>query len=67
MDQILLKSLFVACDHSMLDVMHRINETAQGIAMLVDANECLLDIITDGDLRRAVLAGIEPAKSNHGT
>lgn len=59
MDPIQLKSLFVGSNDSMLQVMHRINETAQGIAILVDANECLLDIITDGDLRRAVLAGVD--------
>lgn len=59
MDPIQLKSLFVGRNDSLLQVMHRINETAQGIAMLVDANECLLDTITDGDLRRAVLAGVD--------
>src|SRR5579862_801657 len=59
MDPILLKSMFVRCDDSMFEVMRRINETAQGIAMLVDKEECLLDTITDGDLRRAVLTGID--------
>ena len=63
MDPILLRSLFVRRDSTMLEVMCRINETAQGIALLVDAWERLLDTITDGDLRRAVLAGVDLHKS----
>src|SRR5580692_1271171 len=63
MDPILLKSLFVKRDDTMLEIMCRINETAQGIALLVDAEERLLDTITDGDLRRAVLAGVDLHKA----
>jgi dTDP-glucose pyrophosphorylase len=62
MDPILLKSLFVEAGNAALEVMHRINETAQGIALVVDTQERLLDTITDGDLRRAVLAGVDLQK-----
>lgn len=54
-----LKMLFVSPDHSMLEVMRRINEAAQGIGLVVDAEGRLLDTVTDGDLRRAVLAGTD--------
>src|SRR5215467_7895776 len=54
-----LKRLFVFPDHTMLEVMQRINETAQGIGLVVDAEGRLLDTVTDGDLRRAVLAGTD--------
>jgi dTDP-glucose pyrophosphorylase len=57
-----LKRLFVSPQHSMLEVMQRINETAQGIGLVVDAEGRLLDTVTDGDLRRAVLAGIDLQK-----
>lgn len=52
-----LDRLFVSSQHTMLEVMRRINETAQGICLVLDAEGRLLDTITDGDLRRAVLAG----------
>src|SRR5215472_4907200 len=52
-----VKSLFVSPQHSMVEVMQRINETAQGICLVLDAEGRLLDTITDGDLRRAVLSG----------
>jgi len=52
-----LKSLFVSSSNTMLEVMQRINEAAQGISLVLDPDGRLLDTVTDGDLRRAVLAG----------
>ncbi len=43
----------------MLEVMARINENAKGIALVVDPEGRFLDTVTDGDLRRAVLAGLD--------
>ena len=57
-----LKSLFVSPGNTMLEVMQRINEAAQGISLVLDPEGCLLDTVTDGDLRRAVLAGINLLK-----
>jgi dTDP-glucose pyrophosphorylase len=37
--------------------METINRTARGIALVVDSDGRLLDTITDGDLRRAILNG----------
>lgn len=54
-----LKRLFIYPQQTMLEVMQRINETAQGIGLVVDAKGRLLDTVTDGDLRRAVLAGMD--------
>ena len=53
----ILDQLCVSAQHSMLEVMARVNENEQGIALVVDSERHLLDTITDGDLRRAVLAG----------
>ncbi len=54
-----LKLLFVSPHHTMLEVMQRINETAQGISLVLDSEGRLVDTVTDGDLRRAVLAGTD--------
>jgi dTDP-glucose pyrophosphorylase len=57
-----LQRLFVSPQHTMLEVMQRINETGQGISLVLDSCGRLLDTVTDGDLRRAVLAGIDLRK-----
>jgi len=57
-----LQRLFVSPQHTMLEVMQRINETAQGIGLVLDPEGRLVDTVTDGDLRRAVLAGIDLRK-----
>jgi dTDP-glucose pyrophosphorylase len=57
-----LQRLFVSPQQTMLEVMQRINETAQGIGLVLDSEGRLLNTVTDGDLRRAVLAGIDLRK-----
>jgi dTDP-glucose pyrophosphorylase len=57
-----LQRLFVSPQHTMLEVMQRINETGQGISLVLDSAGRLLDTVTDGDLRRAVLAGVDLQK-----
>jgi dTDP-glucose pyrophosphorylase len=54
-----LTALFVSPHQKMLEVMQRINETGQGISLVVDSEGRLIDTVTDGDLRRAVLAGTD--------
>ena len=54
-----LTALFASPDHTMLEVMQRINEIAQGISLVVDSEGRLVDTITDGDLRRRVFIGID--------
>ncbi len=47
------------------DVVHRIDKSRIGIALLVDDDRRLVATITDGDVRRAMLAGVnfgEPAR-----
>ena len=39
--------------------MERIDRGAKGIALVVDDGRCLIATLTDGDLRRAVLAGVD--------
>ena len=58
-----LTSLFVSPHHTMFEVMQRINETAQGISLVLDSKGRLVDTVTDGDLRRAVLRGTDLRRS----
>ncbi len=46
-------------DETLLQVMERINENGQGIALMVDGTGKLVATVTDGDLRRAILAGMD--------
>ena len=39
------------------EAMKRIDQTAQGIVLVVGEGRCLLGTVTDGDLRRAILRG----------
>jgi dTDP-glucose pyrophosphorylase len=52
-----IEDLLVRRDSTLLDVMRAITRGACGLAALVDDGGRLLGIMTDGDVRRAVLAG----------
>lgn len=57
MNNIELKSLFISPDRSIRVAMICIDRGSCGIALVVDQEGRLLGTITDGDVRRAVLAG----------
>ena len=40
------------------EVLFKINQNGQGFVVCVDEKNCLFGILTDGDIRRALLAGI---------
>lgn len=52
-----LEKLVVSCDSTISDVLSSIDKSAIGLALLVDSEGRLLNTITDGDIRRAILAG----------
>jgi len=52
-----LDSICVSPQQTLLEVMLAINTNARGIALVVDGDNRLLDTVTDGDLRREILAG----------
>ena len=54
-----LSSLCVGPGSSIREAMACIDENDAHIALVVDAERLLLDTITDGDVRRAILAGID--------
>jgi dTDP-glucose pyrophosphorylase len=49
----------VKADTSIRDTMAVIDQYAMGIALVVDDRQHLLATVTDGDIRRAILAGID--------
>ena len=54
-----LQSLFISPDHSIRTAMACIDRGLCGIALVVGQENHLLGTITDGDMRRAVLAGTD--------
>ena len=54
-----LQSLFIFPDCSIRKAIECIDRGSCGIALVVDQEKCLLGTITDGDVRRAILAGID--------
>jgi len=52
-----LGRFFVRPDSSLREVIACIDVNRKGIALVVDAHQCLMGTITDGDVRRALLAG----------
>lgn len=51
------KRILVSPDSTIRDALVRIGETGLQIAAVVDADERLLGVVTDGDVRRAILGG----------
>ncbi|MGQ0732905.1 MAG: nucleotidyltransferase family protein [Acidobacteriota bacterium] len=58
-----LSDLLVSPDQSLRDVIARIDRNQRGIALVVDSARRLLGTITDGDVRRALLSGLDLALS----
>jgi dTDP-glucose pyrophosphorylase/predicted transcriptional regulator len=52
------KNVLVKPSCTLRDVLEIINNEALRVALVVDDNDCLLGVVTDGDVRRALLAGI---------
>jgi nucleoside-diphosphate-sugar epimerase len=44
--------------NSLREVMKKIGKNGQGLALIVDVEKKLLGIVTDGDIRRAILSGM---------
>lgn len=50
--------LLIASKATIREAMRCIDENSEGIAIVVGKDNCLIGTITDGDIRRAILAGI---------
>ncbi len=54
-----LKNGIITFDVSLIDAMRAIDKGAQQIAIITDSHKKLLGVITDGDIRRALLNGAQ--------
>ncbi|MFQ5934583.1 MAG: nucleotidyltransferase family protein [Dehalococcoidia bacterium] len=54
-----LESALVGPDWPIRQVMVHIDRNSQGLVLVVDEDRRLLDTVTDGDIRRAILGGID--------
>lgn len=54
-----LASLVVSAKNSIREVMECIDRSARGIALVLDNDRHLIGTVTDGDIRRAILAGLD--------
>src|SRR5882762_6471374 len=54
-----IELLLVSLSTSIRDVMSCIGRNAKGIALVVDDERHLIATVTDGDTRRAILAGVD--------
>jgi dTDP-glucose pyrophosphorylase len=58
MDNKRLKSLFISTCTTIKESMQKLNETAEKILFIVDNEEKLLGTLSDGDIRRGLMHGI---------
>ena len=56
-----VSALFVSPEATLREVLERSNATRRGIVLVVDQSQRLLGTVTDGDIRRAMLAGMDLA------
>jgi len=52
-----LARLLVACDATILDAMRVLEDGGQGISFVHDETMRVVGVLTDGDIRRAILGG----------
>ncbi|WED41918.1 aminotransferase class I/II-fold pyridoxal phosphate-dependent enzyme [Legionella cardiaca] len=52
-----IETLFVKKNYTLKQTLGKLDETAQGVLLLVDDTNCLIRTVTDGDLRRLLLKG----------
>jgi dTDP-glucose pyrophosphorylase len=58
MDNKRLKSLFITTSTTIKESMQKLNETSEKILFIVDSEEKLLGTLSDGDIRRGLIHGI---------
>jgi len=59
MDKIKLKSLLIPDSTSIKQAMQKLNNTSVQILFVIDKDDKLLGTVTDGDIRRGLINGVE--------
>jgi CBS domain-containing protein len=52
-----IEKLVVSRSHLLRDALERLNESGEGVLLLIDSQGKLLRTVTDGDIRRLLLSG----------
>lgn len=52
-----LKNYTVLCDERIIDALTKIDANKQGFIIVVDEDNKMLGVLTDGDVRRAIING----------
>lgn len=52
------KQISLAQDATIKEAMQKLNDSGLRITLVVDANDCLIGTVTDGDIRRGLLSGL---------
>lgn len=53
-----LKNITINLNHTVEQVIHKLNKVGQKIVLVVDDNNSLLGTVSDGDIRRGLLKGV---------
>jgi len=64
MDKETLKSLLITPNTTVKEAIQRLNETARKILFVVDGDEKLIGTLTDGDIRRGIISGLQLSTSS---
>lgn len=62
MSKQLLDKICIGLQDTIRIAIERINQSGKGIALVTTQNRCLIGTVTDGDIRRAILDGINLSK-----
>jgi len=54
-----VKELLIPSGMNIKDAMKKLNDTAEKILFVVDENEILLGTVSDGDIRRGIISGLD--------
>lgn len=58
-----LEKVVLSTEHTVLDALHVINAAALKVCLIIDEKWHLLGVVTDGDIRRAILNNVELTQS----
>lgn len=59
MDKVKLESLLITADTNIKQAMQKLNETSEKILFIVDGRKKLIGTVTDGDIRRGIIDGLQ--------
>ena len=59
MDKAKLRTILISSDTTLKESMQKLNDTAEQILFVIDKDDNLLGTVTDGDIRRGLINGVE--------